>query len=120
MLPKKGKFFPTGENLGSYRRAIAYALKQELGSTHQAVKTAMAWTGAGERTVKNWLAEIRGPSGEHLVSLVRHSDLVLQTVLVLAGRQHVADAQNLLELRNRLAETVHHIDASLHNDQPVE
>ena len=119
MLPKKGKSFPADENLGSYRRAIAYALKQELGLTHQAAKTAMAWTGASERTVKNWLAEIRGPSGEHLVSLVRHSDLILQTVLSLAGRQHVADLQNLLELRNRLAEALHQIDASLHNDQPM-
>jgi hypothetical protein len=37
----------------------------------------------------------------------------------LAGRQQVAEAQNLLDLRNRLAETVHQIDESLHNYQPV-
>lgn len=120
MLPKKGIVFPTGENLGSYPHAIAYALKCELGSTHQAVKTVMAWTGAGERTVKNWLAEVSGPSGEHLLALVRHSDLVLQAVLVLAGRHHAAYVQNLVEVRNRLAETVQQIDASLHNDQLVE
>jgi hypothetical protein len=37
-------------------QAIAAALVQELGTTHhQAAKTAMRWTGAHERTVKNWL-----------------------------------------------------------------
>jgi len=80
----------------------------------------MAWTGAGERTVKNWLAEVSGPSGEHLLTLVRHSDLVLQAVLILAGRHHAAYVQNLVEVRNRLAETVQQIDAPLRNDELVE
>jgi hypothetical protein len=73
MLPKKGIVFPNGENLGAYSRAVAYALKYELGSTHQAVKIVMGWTGAGERTVKNWLAGISGPSGQHIVELIRRS-----------------------------------------------
>jgi hypothetical protein len=71
MLPKKGTVFPNGETLESYPGAIAYALKCELGSTHQAVKIIRRWTGAGERTVKNWLAGISGPSGQHLVELIR-------------------------------------------------
>jgi hypothetical protein len=41
--------------------AIAYALRNQLGTTHQATKIVMGWTGAGERTVKNWLAGISGP-----------------------------------------------------------
>jgi hypothetical protein len=77
MLPKKGIVFPNGENLGPYPMAIAYALKSELGSTHQAVKIVMRWTGAGERTVKNWLAGFSGPCGQHLVNLIRNSDGVL-------------------------------------------
>ena len=32
---------------------------------------------ARERTAKNWFAGTRGPTSEHLVSLVRHSDAVL-------------------------------------------
>jgi hypothetical protein len=51
MLPKKGIVFPNGENLGTYPTSIAYALRNELGTTHQATKIVMGGTGAGERTV---------------------------------------------------------------------
>jgi hypothetical protein len=96
--------------LDRYSLAVAYALKSELGSTHQAVKIIMRWTGAGERTVKNWLAGISGPSGQHLVDLIRHSDDVLEVLLNLAGRQHIVAAQKLVDVRNKLAETVEQID----------
>jgi hypothetical protein len=86
MLPKTGIVFPKAEDLGSYSQAIAYALKAELGSTHQAVKTVMSWSGAGERTVKNWLSGVSGPNGDHLVELIRHSGPVLQVLLILGGR----------------------------------
>jgi hypothetical protein len=46
----------------------------------------MKWTGANERTVKKWLAGTRGPSGGHLVSLVRESKVVLETLLQLSER----------------------------------
>ena len=110
MLPKKGIVFPSPEDLGSFSLAIAYALKCELGSTHQAVKIIMRWTGAGERTVKNWMAGISGPSGQHLVDLIRHSDNVLEVLLVMAGRQQIIAAHNLIEVRDKLAETVAQID----------
>jgi hypothetical protein len=111
MLPKKGIVFPNGENLGPYSRAIAYALKCELGSTHQAVKIIRRWTGAGERTVKNWLTGVSGPSGQHLVQLIRHSDDVLAVMLILAGRRQVVAAQRLVDVRNKLAEAVEQVDA---------
>jgi hypothetical protein len=42
MLPKKGKEFPKRDGKGSialnYARAIATALRAELGDTHQAIK----------------------------------------------------------------------------------
>jgi hypothetical protein len=110
MLLKKGIVFPNGENLRPYPSAIAYALRNELGSTHQAVKIIMRWTGAGERTVKNWLAGTSGPSGQHLVDLIRHSDDVLEVLLVLAGRQHIMAAKKLVDVRKTLAETVERID----------
>jgi hypothetical protein len=113
MLPKKGIVFSNRENLGPYPRAVAYALKCELGSTHQAVKIIRRWTGAGERTVKNWLAGISGPSGQHLVDLIRNSDDVLTVLLILAGRQRVVAAQRLVDVRNKLAETVEQVDAIL-------
>jgi len=85
-------------------------LRNQLGTTHQAVKIIMRWTGAGERTVKNWLAGISGPSGQHLVDLFRHFDDVLEVLLHLAGRQQIATAKNLVDARNKLAETVRQID----------
>jgi hypothetical protein len=115
MLPKKGILFPNGKNLGSYSVAIAYALRTQLGSTHQAVKVIMRWTGAGERTVKNWLAGASGPSGKHLVDLIRHSDDVLEVLLILAGRHQIAAAQKVVDARNRLAETVGEIDELMGN-----
>ena len=110
MLPKKGIVFPNGENLGPYSRAIAYALKCELGSTHQAVKIIRKWTGAGERTVKNWLAGVSGPSGQHLVDLIRNSDDVLQVLLIMAGRNQTVAVQHLGDVRNQLMQTVEKID----------
>src|SRR5271169_5911002 len=100
MLPKKGIVFPSDENLEPYSRAVAYALKCELGSTHQAVKIIMGWTGAGERTVKNWLAGISGPSGRHLVELMRRSERVLSVLLILAGREQALATQALIDARN--------------------
>ena len=110
MLPEKGIVFPKSENLGPYPVAVAYALRNQLGTTHQAVKTVMRWTGAGERTVKNWFAGISGPSGQHLVALIRHSDEVLEVLLLLAGRQQIAVSKKLVDARNRLAETLKQID----------
>lgn len=59
MRTKTGTFVSkTGTNMhleadvADYRTAIAAALRDELGLTHRAVKTAMRWTGASERTVK--------------------------------------------------------------------
>jgi hypothetical protein len=52
---------------------------------------AMRRTGASERTVKYWLAGERGPSGDHLIALARHSDAVLFMLLALAGRHVVED-----------------------------
>jgi len=119
MLPKKGIVFPNVGELGPYSRAIAYALKCELGSTHQATKIVMGWTGAGERTVKNWLGGRSGPSGPHLIELMRNSQGVLQVVLVLAGRRQTAFLQHLADVRNQLIDTAKRIDL-LMAEQPDE
>ena len=87
VVPKTGTIVHRDGCQAGYREAVAAALVQELGLTHRAVKTAMRWTGASERTVKYWLSGERGPSGEHLIALARHSDTVLLVVLALAGRR---------------------------------
>lgn len=110
MLPKTGIVFPDGEKSGTYAVAVAYALRNELGGTHQAAKTLMRWTGASERTVKNWLAGASGPSGQHLVALIHHSDAVLEVLLLLAGRQQIAATKKLVQLRELLAGALVQID----------
>ncbi|CAO4145722.1 hypothetical protein DHODJN_09770 [Methylorubrum extorquens] len=54
------------------------------------MKTAARWTGASERTAKNWLVGTYAPSREDLVALACHSERVLVTVLILASRQGLA------------------------------
>jgi hypothetical protein len=107
MFPKKGKVLPNRDGQSHpeirYPTAIAVALRESLGSTHQAIKTVMRWTGASERTVKNWFAAKYGPSGEHLVALIRHSDAVFEALLLLAGREQAVAAKKLIDARDALA-----------------
>jgi pyocin large subunit-like protein len=115
MFPKKGNYFPNGTRTQkgkvSYPAAIAAALRSELGDSHQAVKTVMRWTGANERTVKNWLAGRRGPRGEHLLALMRYSNVVLEIVLQLAGREQIIAGKALFDARNALAAMLAQIDS---------
>ena len=86
VVPKMGTTVHLAADQTRYRKAVAAALRAELGLTHQAIKTAMRWTGASERTVKYWLSGERGPSGEHLILLAQHSDAVMLTILTMAER----------------------------------
>ena len=114
MLPKKGKKLHrqvTYKGFAvAYPKQVAAALRAELGTTHQAVKTVMRWTGASERTVKNWFAGTHGPSGEHLVALAQYSDEVLEVFLVLAERNSRIVGARLVDLRRKLMETIEYIE----------
>jgi len=112
-FPKKGKFFPkenryTGnggnETDGCFVDEIASALRRSLGDSRAGVKTVASWTGANEKTVKNWFAGKYGPSGEHLVALARHSDEVLGTFLAMAGRENLMVATKLVAAERAIAE----------------
>lgn len=103
-FPKKGKFFPKENGYngkgghqtnGCFVEEIASALKRSLGDSRAGVKTVAAWTGANEKTVKNWFSGTYGPSGVHLIALVQHSDEVLGTFLAMAGREDLMVAIKL-------------------------
>ena len=64
----------------------------------------MRWTTANERTVKNWLAGTRGPRGDHLIDIIRHSDAVLNAVLRMAGREDALAVLNMVALHDWLVE----------------
>jgi hypothetical protein len=92
MLPKKGRIFRNGSGENAprvvYTRAIRDALRSELGPHPSANKTVRQWTGAGERTIKNWFDGTCGPRGEHLLLLACHSDSVFESILTLTEREH--------------------------------
>jgi hypothetical protein len=117
MFPKKCKSFPgtarTTPQGVNYVTTVAAGLRKELGDTHRAVKTVMKWTGANERTVKNWFAGRYGPNGTHLVHLLRHSDEVFDAFLRLAGREQAIAGENLIAVRDALADALAKIDLSM-------
>lgn len=114
MLPKTGKNLPSRQNGEAtetgYAIAISLALRRELGGSHQAVKRLMRWTGASERTVKNWLAGMRGPSGPHLIAIIAKSDEALRTILLQAGRHPALLANQILTARTQLIIALSQID----------
>ena len=70
------------------RELSAWTIQNALRSPSPALAA-----GASERTVKYWFQGKRGPSGEHLVSLARHSEAVLIVLLALADRVVLEDGK---------------------------
>jgi hypothetical protein len=65
----------------------------------------MRWTRANERTVKNWISGTNGPSGEHLIEILRHSDLVFDRVLQRIDRSPLLLHRRIEEIRDALQST---------------
>lgn len=111
-LPKKGKeLHPSARRPrrhSAYAPAIARALGAELRGRGTSIKTVMKWTGASERAVKGWLSGTSGPSGDHLIDLLRRSDSVFQQVLALSEREPLVERRQLTTLR---AAVMHLLDA---------
>ena len=109
-----GKTFPdnggSGVGAGGFAQAIADALRREYGGTLASVKMVVALTGSNERAVRNWFAAQNGPSGENLIDLMRHSNEVLETVLLMAGRTDLAKAKKLGDTRRKLQEMLTLLD----------
>ncbi|MGR1581063.1 XRE family transcriptional regulator [Thalassobius sp. S69A] len=114
MFHKKGNIFHGGsQDLVSaveYREAVRSALTYELGGAGRAAKATIKWTGVSERTAKNWIAGSYGPSGEHLIGLMKHSDAVLDVVLQLAGRNEALAMERVRIVRRELVEVLKMLD----------
>ena len=110
---KSGKTFPDASGAGgsqSFPEAIAEALIRDFGQSNAAVKTAARLIQANERAVRNWFDARNGPSGEHLVVLMRHSDAVTEAVLRLARRDQLLGSVILEEARTKLRQLLAVID----------
>ncbi len=93
MLPKSGTLLPVRRAKFSerdYASQIRQALRDELGGSRVAAKAIMRWTGASNRSARNWLNGAASPSGYHLLCLARESDAVLGAILSLSGRPELA------------------------------
>ena len=114
--PVSGKTFPRSSGTVEksdgygYTAVIAETLREAFGRTGRSVKTVMAYTGAGERAVKNWFEGKNGPNGVNLVELMRHSDEVLEALLSIAGRDDILAGKLLVDARDKLAEMLEIID----------
>jgi hypothetical protein len=108
-LPKKGEELPSArmrqEQARAFALAIAGALKEEL-ARGASIKTVMAWTGAGERTVKGWLTGSNAPRGVHLEGLLRSSEAVYERMMVRTGRRPIANRQSLEALQGQLTSLI--------------
>ena len=117
--PISGKTFPKSSDRVAasdgyeFAAVIAETLRGTFGGTRVSVKTVMAYTGVGERTVKNWFAGKNGPNGKNLVELVRHSDEVLEALLLMAGREDILAGKLLVDARDKLVEMLEIIDQLL-------
>ena len=114
--PVSGKTFPKSSDRVAvtdeyeFTAVIAETLRNALGGSCMAIKTVVAYTGAGERTVKNWFDAKNGPNGENLIELMRHSDEVLEAVLLMSGREDILTAKKLVDARRTLVEMLEIID----------
>jgi hypothetical protein len=125
-FPKKGKSFPKRDGNGisnfspddhAFALKIASALKSELKDRNSRAKLVAGWTGANERTVKNWISGRYAPSGRHLVVLAQHSDQVLNAILGMADRQDLLLARKIGNLRRQVLQLAAIIGAP-HDDDP--
>jgi hypothetical protein len=117
-----GKTFPksSGKIVASedddFTSVIAETLRDAFGRNRAAAKSLMRITGAGERTVKNWLEGKNAPSGKNLVELVRHSDGVLEALLLMAGRDKILAMKKLMNARDTLVQMIELIDELVTSD----
>ncbi len=101
-----------------FKAVIAETLQDAFGGSHRAIKTVMTYTGAGERTVKNWFGAKNGPNGKNLIELVRHSDEVLEAFLLMSGRENILTAKKVVDARSTLAEIFELIDRLQPSEPP--
>ncbi len=85
-----------------YATGVAAALRADYSSTPSMVKAIGDDTGASVGAIKNWLAEVNGPTGEYLIKLMGTSKSVRAFVDQVTGRDDLA-AQDGAKLRRLLA-----------------
>lgn len=98
MFPETGKPFPnTAAKLteAQYVAAVCQALRNELGTSRNAAKQIQRWTNVTDRTARNWINGLIGPSGHHLMCLASKSEAVLGAIVSMTARPELVLAADL-------------------------
>ena len=106
---KRGGRLPGGPAGGA--KLVATALRASLRGQASAVKTVARWTGANERTVKNWLSGERGPSGDHFLGLAANCPGVLAAFLAAIHRNDCLVMADIDEARAKVAAALMALEA---------
>lgn len=107
-FPKKGKLFPNSPehprpvDVLSFASVISMALRRAAEDRNTTIKTVVNWTGANERTVKNWFNGRYGPSGDHLMTLANQCDEVMGAIILMTGRKWMLMSIDLLAAEKSL------------------
>lgn len=106
-FPDSGNVFPKRHRREPrkplFAKLISTALRASLRGQSSSIKTVALWTGANERTVKNWFAGSRAPSGDHFLGLATNSPAVLAAFLAAIHRNDCLVMANIEEARAKVA-----------------
>lgn len=110
-FPKKGKVLPkTSQDDARFAVLVARVLRRSVGERSSAIKMVAGWTGAGERTVKNWFSGRNAPSGDHFLELVRNCPDMLDEFLAAAGQTERLSGVNIRRARLALVSALLNLD----------
>lgn len=127
-FPQKGNLFPTGSGSNlppidplTFASVISLALMRARSDRQISIKNVVNWTGANERTVKNWFSGRFGPSGDHLMVLANHCDEVMDAIIRMSGRSTLSASLRLEAAEKSLVAALKLVrDIQRQNVQPSE
>lgn len=108
-FPNSGNVFPGRRQ--SFAKLVSTALRASLRGQVSSIKTVARWTGANERTVKNWFAGDRAPTGDHFLRLAANSPGVLAAFLAAIHRNDCLVMADIEEARAKVAAALVALDA---------
>lgn len=114
-FPKSGNMLPNRRcgrsRKPSFAGLVSTALRTSLKGQSSKIKTVALWTGANERTVKNWLSGERAPSGDHFLGLAANCPAVLAAFLAAIQRNDCLVMADIEEARAKVAAALMTLEA---------
>ncbi len=93
----------------TFASVISLALKRAKENGKISIKIVANWTGANERTVKNWFNGKFGPNGDHLMVLANQCDEVMDAIIQMSGRNLLSVSLRMDSIEENLVSALKHI-----------